>query len=145
MAFSCVSGVQQDHRCETFRANRAVLCCAAVPGAPPRKVEADAINSTALRVAWKPPLTLKQHGLIRGYQLVYSRLEKGEPHGQPMIVDISSPEAQVRPHPLQKQVHAQVISLITVTSSLHWFHAAGEIMAAAPTCCWETAAKGVRP
>uniref|UniRef100_H3DD53 Receptor-type tyrosine-protein phosphatase F n=1 Tax=Tetraodon nigroviridis TaxID=99883 RepID=H3DD53_TETNG len=65
-----------------------------VPGAPPRKVEADVLNSTALRMTWKPPLTLKQHGQIRGYQLVYSRLEKGEPHGQPMIVDISSPEAQ---------------------------------------------------
>lgn len=73
-----------------------MLWCAAVPGAPPRKVEADVINATALRMSWKPPLTLKQHGQIRGYQLVYSRLEKGEPHGQPMIVDISSPQAQVR-------------------------------------------------
>lgn len=72
-----------------------MLCCAAVPGAPPRKVEADALNSTALRVTWKPPLTLKQHGQIRGYQLVYSRLENGEPHGQPVIVDVSLPEAQV--------------------------------------------------
>lgn len=74
-----------------------VLCCAAVPGAPPRKVEAHAINSTALRMTWKPPLTLKQHGQIRGYQLVYSRLEKGEPHGQPMVLDVSSPKAQVLP------------------------------------------------
>ncbi|XP_041791187.1 protein tyrosine phosphatase receptor type Fa isoform X2 [Chelmon rostratus] len=65
-----------------------------VPGAPPRKVEADALNSTALRVTWKPPLSVKQHGQIRGYQLVYSRLEKGEPHGQPVIMDISFPEAQ---------------------------------------------------
>ncbi|XP_071759292.2 protein tyrosine phosphatase receptor type Fa isoform X3 [Centroberyx gerrardi] len=65
-----------------------------VPGAPPRKVEADALNSTALRVSWKPPLSVKQHGQIRGYQLVYSRLENGEPHGQPVIVDVSLPEAQ---------------------------------------------------
>ncbi|XP_037624902.1 protein tyrosine phosphatase receptor type Fa isoform X6 [Sebastes umbrosus] len=65
-----------------------------MPGAPPRKVEADALNSTALRVTWKPPLTVKQHGQIRGYQLVYSRLENGEPHGQPVIVDVSFPEAQ---------------------------------------------------
>ncbi|KAM3875974.1 protein tyrosine phosphatase receptor type Fa [Diretmus argenteus] len=65
-----------------------------VPGAPPRKVEADALNSTALRVTWKPPLSLKQHGQIRGYQLVYSRLENGEPHGQPVIMDVSLPEAQ---------------------------------------------------
>ncbi|XP_075935405.1 protein tyrosine phosphatase receptor type Fa isoform X1 [Anarhichas minor] len=65
-----------------------------VPGAPPRKVEADALNSTALRVMWKPPVSVKQHGQIRGYQLVYSRLENGEPHGQPVIVDVSLPDAQ---------------------------------------------------
>ncbi|CAB1324046.1 unnamed protein product [Coregonus sp. 'balchen'] len=65
-----------------------------VPGAPPRKVEADALNSTALRVTWKPPLQVKQHGQIRGYQVVYSRLENGEPRGQPNIMDVSLPEAQ---------------------------------------------------
>ncbi|XP_068563891.1 protein tyrosine phosphatase receptor type Fa isoform X9 [Cebidichthys violaceus] len=65
-----------------------------MPGAPPRKVEADALNSTALRVTWKPPMFLKQHGQIRGYQLVYSRLENGEPHGQPAIMDVSLPDAQ---------------------------------------------------
>ncbi|XP_031733681.1 protein tyrosine phosphatase receptor type Fa isoform X13 [Anarrhichthys ocellatus] len=65
-----------------------------MPGAPPRKVEADALNSTALRVTWKPPISVKQHGQIRGYQLVYSRLENGEPHGQPVIVDVSLPDAQ---------------------------------------------------
>ncbi|XP_062419361.1 protein tyrosine phosphatase receptor type Fa isoform X8 [Pungitius pungitius] len=65
-----------------------------MPGAPPRKVEADALNSTALRVTWKPPLSVKQHGQIRGYQVVYSRLENGEPHGQPVIMDISLPDAQ---------------------------------------------------
>ncbi|XP_060934457.1 protein tyrosine phosphatase receptor type Fa isoform X2 [Limanda limanda] len=67
-----------------------------MPGAPPRKVEVDTLNSTALRVTWKPPLSVKQHGQIRGYQLVYSRLENGEPHGQPVIVDISLPDAQWR-------------------------------------------------
>ncbi|XP_034093303.1 protein tyrosine phosphatase receptor type Fa isoform X5 [Gymnodraco acuticeps] len=65
-----------------------------VPGAPPRKVEADALNSTAIRVTWKPPLSVKQHGQIRGYQLVYSRLVNGQPHGQPLIMDISLPDAQ---------------------------------------------------
>ncbi|XP_069378738.1 protein tyrosine phosphatase receptor type Fa isoform X18 [Paralichthys olivaceus] len=65
-----------------------------MPGAPPRKVEVDTLNSTALRVTWKPPLFVKQHGQIRGYQLVYSRLENGEPHGQPVIVDVSLPDAQ---------------------------------------------------
>lgn len=79
-------------------------------------MEADVINSTALRMTWKPPLTLKQHGQIRGYQLVYSRLEKGEPHGQPMIVDVSSPEAQVRPRSLKNPEYYHLTGLRTTTN-----------------------------
>lgn len=67
----------------------------AVPGAPPRKLEVEAMNSTAIRVTWKPPLQSKQHGQIRGYQVTFSRLENGEPRGQPNILDIALPEAQV--------------------------------------------------
>uniref|UniRef100_A0A4W6F1S3 Receptor-type tyrosine-protein phosphatase F n=1 Tax=Lates calcarifer TaxID=8187 RepID=A0A4W6F1S3_LATCA len=66
-----------------------------VPGAPPRKLEVEAINSTAIRVTWKPPLQGKQHGQIRGYQVIFSRLENGEPRGQPNIMDVVLPEAQV--------------------------------------------------
>uniref|UniRef100_A0A665WTJ1 Receptor-type tyrosine-protein phosphatase F n=1 Tax=Echeneis naucrates TaxID=173247 RepID=A0A665WTJ1_ECHNA len=66
-----------------------------VPGAPPRKLEVEAINSTAIRVTWKPPLQAKQHGQIRGYQVIFSRLENGEPRGQPNIMDVALPEAQV--------------------------------------------------
>ncbi|XP_076004388.1 receptor-type tyrosine-protein phosphatase F isoform X1 [Genypterus blacodes] len=65
-----------------------------VPGAPPRKLEVEAINSTAIRVTWKPPLQMKQHGQIRGYQVIFSRLENGEPRGQPNIMDVALPEAQ---------------------------------------------------
>ncbi|KAM7379598.1 hypothetical protein PAMP_005142 [Pampus punctatissimus] len=65
-----------------------------VPGAPPRKLEVEAINSTAIRVTWKPPLQGKQHGQIRGYQVIFSRLENGEPRGQPNIMDVALPEAQ---------------------------------------------------
>uniref|UniRef100_A0A673BAL2 Receptor-type tyrosine-protein phosphatase F n=1 Tax=Sphaeramia orbicularis TaxID=375764 RepID=A0A673BAL2_9TELE len=65
-----------------------------VPGAPPRKLEVEAINSTAIRVTWKPPLPGKQHGQIRGYQVIFSRLENGEPRGQPNIMDVALPEAQ---------------------------------------------------
>ncbi|XP_057189332.1 receptor-type tyrosine-protein phosphatase F isoform X8 [Triplophysa rosa] len=65
-----------------------------MPGAPPRKVEVEAVNSTAIRVTWKPPLSGKQHGQIRGYQVIYSRLENGEPRGQPTIMDVSLAEAQ---------------------------------------------------
>ncbi|XP_061680652.1 protein tyrosine phosphatase receptor type Fa isoform X8 [Syngnathoides biaculeatus] len=65
-----------------------------VPGAPPRKVEADAVNSTAVRVSWKPPPSPQHNGHIRGYQIVYSRAEKGEPRGQPLVVDVARPDAQ---------------------------------------------------
>ncbi|TRZ02639.1 hypothetical protein DNTS_000622 [Danionella cerebrum] len=65
-----------------------------MPGAPPRRVEVDSMNSTALRVSWRAPLQQKQHGQIRGYQVVYSRLENGEPRGQPFIVDVALPDAQ---------------------------------------------------
>ncbi|XP_053083607.1 receptor-type tyrosine-protein phosphatase F isoform X3 [Pangasianodon hypophthalmus] len=65
-----------------------------MPGAPPRKLEVEAINSTAIRVTWKPPLSGKQHGQIRGYQVIYSRLENGEPRGHPNIMDVALPEAQ---------------------------------------------------
>ncbi|XP_043991411.1 receptor-type tyrosine-protein phosphatase F-like isoform X10 [Gambusia affinis] len=65
-----------------------------MPGAPPRKLEVEAINSTAIRVTWKPPIQVKQHGQIRGYQVIFSRLENGEPRGQPNIMDVALPEAQ---------------------------------------------------
>uniref|UniRef100_A0A8C5NFU1 Receptor-type tyrosine-protein phosphatase F n=1 Tax=Gouania willdenowi TaxID=441366 RepID=A0A8C5NFU1_GOUWI len=65
-----------------------------VPGAPPRRVEAEPLNSTAIKVKWKPPLSVKQHGQVRGYQLLSTRLENGEPHGQPVFMDVSLPEAQ---------------------------------------------------
>ncbi|XP_066512489.1 receptor-type tyrosine-protein phosphatase F isoform X4 [Hoplias malabaricus] len=65
-----------------------------MPGAPPRKLEVEAVNSSAIRVTWKPPLSGKQHGQIRGYQVIFSRLENGEPRGQPNIMDVALPEAQ---------------------------------------------------
>ncbi|XP_041647503.1 receptor-type tyrosine-protein phosphatase S-like isoform X4 [Cheilinus undulatus] len=65
-----------------------------MPVAPPRKLEIDVLNSTALRVTWMPPLSVRQHGQIRGYHLVYSRLENGEPHGQSVIKDVSLSEAE---------------------------------------------------
>ncbi|MCJ8743458.1 hypothetical protein PDJAM_G00094200 [Pangasius djambal] len=65
-----------------------------VPGAPPRALEVEAVNSTAIHVTWKPPLPGKQHGQIRGYQVLYFRLENGEPRGHPTIKDVVLPEAQ---------------------------------------------------
>ncbi|XP_029803489.1 receptor-type tyrosine-protein phosphatase F isoform X11 [Suricata suricatta] len=68
-----------------------------VPSGPPRKVEVEPLNSTAVRVSWKLPVPNKQHGQIRGYQVTYVRLENGEPRGPPIIQDVMLAEAQWRP------------------------------------------------
>nr|XP_032622084.1 receptor-type tyrosine-protein phosphatase F isoform X12 [Chelonoidis abingdonii] len=67
-----------------------------MPSAPPRKVEVESLNSTAIRVSWKLPLSNKQHGQIRGYQVTYVKLENNEPRGQPVIKDVMLAEAQWR-------------------------------------------------
>ncbi|XP_074122274.1 receptor-type tyrosine-protein phosphatase F isoform X5 [Sminthopsis crassicaudata] len=68
-----------------------------MPSAPPRKVEVESVNSTAVHVSWKLPVSSKQHGQIRGYQVTYVRLENNEPRGQPIIKDVMLAEAQWRP------------------------------------------------
>ncbi|XP_077816393.1 receptor-type tyrosine-protein phosphatase F isoform X19 [Macaca mulatta] len=67
-----------------------------VPSGPPRKVEVEPLNSTAVHVYWKLPVPSKQHGQIRGYQVTYVRLENGEPRGLPIIQDVMLAEAQVQ-------------------------------------------------
>uniref|UniRef100_A0A672PXC9 protein-tyrosine-phosphatase n=1 Tax=Sinocyclocheilus grahami TaxID=75366 RepID=A0A672PXC9_SINGR len=44
-----------------------------VPGAPPRRVEVEVLNSTSIKVMWRSLLPGKQHGQIRGYQVHYVR------------------------------------------------------------------------
>ncbi|XP_051027872.1 receptor-type tyrosine-protein phosphatase F isoform X9 [Acomys russatus] len=68
-----------------------------MPSGPPRKVEVEPLNSTAVHVSWKLPDSKKQHGQIRGYQVTYVLLESGEPRGQPIIQDVMLAEAQWRP------------------------------------------------
>uniref|UniRef100_A0A8C5DK72 protein-tyrosine-phosphatase n=1 Tax=Gouania willdenowi TaxID=441366 RepID=A0A8C5DK72_GOUWI len=65
-----------------------------VPGAPPRRVEVEVLNSTALKVMWRSLLPGKQHGQIRGYQVHYVRVENGESRGQPLIKDVMLADAQ---------------------------------------------------
>ncbi|XP_073865918.1 receptor-type tyrosine-protein phosphatase F isoform X27 [Macaca fascicularis] len=65
-----------------------------MPSGPPRKVEVEPLNSTAVHVYWKLPVPSKQHGQIRGYQVTYVRLENGEPRGLPIIQDVMLAEAQ---------------------------------------------------
>lgn len=68
----------------------------AVPSAPPRKVEVEVLNSTAIQVFWRSPVQNRQHGQIRGYQVHYVRMENGEARGLPQIKDIMLADAQVR-------------------------------------------------
>ncbi|XP_063311189.1 receptor-type tyrosine-protein phosphatase delta isoform X3 [Pelobates fuscus] len=65
-----------------------------VPSGPPRKVEVEAVNSTSVKVSWRSPVSNKQHGQIRGYQVHYVRMENGEPKGQPMLKDVMLADAQ---------------------------------------------------
>ncbi|KAM9461794.1 receptor-type tyrosine-protein phosphatase S isoform 6-T8 [Clarias gariepinus] len=65
-----------------------------VPGAPPRRVEVEVINSTALKVIWRSLLPGRQHGQIRGYQVHYVRVENGEARGLPLIKDVMLADAQ---------------------------------------------------
>ncbi|KAG7456890.1 hypothetical protein MATL_G00240710 [Megalops atlanticus] len=65
-----------------------------VPGAPPRRVEVEVLNSTALRAMWRSVLPGKQHGQIRGYQVHYVRVENGESRGLPRIKDVMLADAQ---------------------------------------------------
>ncbi|XP_041430119.1 protein tyrosine phosphatase receptor type D S homeolog isoform X33 [Xenopus laevis] len=65
-----------------------------IPSGPPRKVEVEAVNSTSVKVSWRSPVANKQHGQIRGYQVLYVRMENGEPKGQPMLKDVMLADAQ---------------------------------------------------
>uniref|UniRef100_A0A673AFM2 Receptor-type tyrosine-protein phosphatase delta n=1 Tax=Sphaeramia orbicularis TaxID=375764 RepID=A0A673AFM2_9TELE len=66
-----------------------------VPSGPPRGVEAETVNSSALKVTWRAPAPERQHGQIRGYQVHYVRMNYGEPQGQPLIKDILIEDSQV--------------------------------------------------
>lgn len=72
--------------------------CPPVPSAPPRKVEAEALNATAIRVLWRSPTPGRQHGQIRGYQVHYVRMEGAEARGPLRIKDIMLADAQVGRH-----------------------------------------------
>ncbi|XP_030207652.1 receptor-type tyrosine-protein phosphatase delta isoform X4 [Gadus morhua] len=65
-----------------------------VPSGPPRAVEGEAVNASAIRVKWRAPAPPLQHGQIRGYQVHYVRTSYGEPQGQPSIKDILMEDSQ---------------------------------------------------
>ena len=58
------------------------MCVLLVPGAP-KHVKVQVVNSTTIFVEWKPPVTRKRNGIIRGYYVYYIPLDENEmPQGQ---------------------------------------------------------------
>ena len=52
-------------------------------------MKVEAVNSTAISVQWRPPGEKDMNGVIRGYQIHYTRLdEKEELSGQTHMLDI---------------------------------------------------------
>ncbi|XP_014844016.1 PREDICTED: receptor-type tyrosine-protein phosphatase S-like isoform X10 [Poecilia mexicana] len=75
----------------------AVLCRTHedVPGAAPRQVDVQPLNSSALRVTWRSVLPRLRQGQIRGYQVHFSRTEGGESRTLPRIKDLLLDESQM--------------------------------------------------
>ncbi|XP_013884056.1 receptor-type tyrosine-protein phosphatase delta isoform X6 [Austrofundulus limnaeus] len=65
-----------------------------LPSGPPRSVEAETVNASAVRVKWRAPAPELQHGQVRGYQIHYVRMNYGDPQGQPLIKDILIDDSQ---------------------------------------------------
>jgi len=62
--------------------------CASVPGEP-RRVRLEAVNSTAVHVQWRPPLEREQNGVIRGYQVLFMRIDdRHEGIGDTRVYDV---------------------------------------------------------
>uniref|UniRef100_A0A8C5I1N6 protein-tyrosine-phosphatase n=1 Tax=Gouania willdenowi TaxID=441366 RepID=A0A8C5I1N6_GOUWI len=66
-----------------------------VPGAAPRQVDVQPLNSSALRVTWRSVLPRLRQGQIRGYQVHFSRAESGESRTLPRIKDLLLDESQM--------------------------------------------------
>lgn len=66
-----------------------------VTGAAPRHVDVQPINSSALRVTWRPVLPRLRHGQIRGYQVHFSPAESSDSRNLPRIKDLLLDESQV--------------------------------------------------
>jgi len=52
-------------------------------------VRLEAVNSTAVRVQWRPPLEREQNGVIRGYQVLYFQIgDREENIGRNHVYDV---------------------------------------------------------
>ncbi|XP_078733036.1 receptor-type tyrosine-protein phosphatase delta isoform X20 [Lampetra fluviatilis] len=65
-----------------------------MPSGPPRRVESEPLNATALRVSWRPPAPGRQHGAVRGFHVHLVRIVNGEPRGATQLRDVMLPDAQ---------------------------------------------------
>uniref|UniRef100_A0AAV2JVR3 protein-tyrosine-phosphatase n=1 Tax=Knipowitschia caucasica TaxID=637954 RepID=A0AAV2JVR3_KNICA len=77
--------------------SQAVLCRtdADVPGAAPRQVDVQPLNSSALRVTWRPVSPRLRQGQIRGYQVHYSNTGGSDSRNLPRIKDLLLDESQM--------------------------------------------------
>ncbi|GLD69255.1 receptor-type tyrosine-protein phosphatase S-like isoform X1 [Lates japonicus] len=75
----------------------AVLCRTDedVPGAAPRQVDVQPLNSSALRVTWRSVLPRLRQGQIRGYQVHFNPAESSESRNLPRIKDLLLDESQM--------------------------------------------------
>ena len=65
-----------------------------VPGEP-RNVQITALNSTTVKVNWKPPFNKEQNGIIRGYQIHLQELNKeGDLVNEPIKIDVANGDAE---------------------------------------------------
>ncbi|XP_071062532.1 receptor-type tyrosine-protein phosphatase S-like isoform X6 [Pseudochaenichthys georgianus] len=66
-----------------------------VPGAAPRQVDLQPLNSSAIRATWRSVLPRLRQGQIRGYQVHFGRAESGESRNLPRIKDLLLDESQM--------------------------------------------------
>jgi len=65
-----------------------------VPGEP-RNVQLTALNSTTIKVTWRPPINKEQNGIIRGYQIHLQELNKeGDLVNEPIKIDVANGDAE---------------------------------------------------
>lgn len=74
--------------------NFAFIKLISVPGEP-RNIQLTAINSTTIKVNWKPPFNKEQNGIIRGYQIHLQELNKeGDLVNEPIKYDVANGDAE---------------------------------------------------
>ncbi|OWF38939.1 Down syndrome cell adhesion molecule [Mizuhopecten yessoensis] len=66
-----------------------------VPSQPPQGVQANAINSQAIKVIWSPPPLFTLHGILQGYRILYKPVRKDEDESDANIETSSKLEVTI--------------------------------------------------